>query len=148
MLTKRKATLLLLTLVIGVLGVWFIATRSGNDDPGLKASRSMASVERIVVASEQYFVAHGKWPSGLASLLADERWSGLSTNDAWGHPLKFVPYDPARKCGVVITLGADNKPGGEGLDADGFGCFGGNGHIPPMAELHRLSSSLSGLINQ
>ena len=43
---------------------------------------------------------------------------GVSTNDAWGHNIAFVPFTPDRGFGSVMSYGRDGRPGGTGPDSD------------------------------
>jgi hypothetical protein len=67
----------------------------------------------------------GAWPASIEQLVARPDPSGSmamflkgGTNDAWGHPIVFEPFDSKRGYGRIISYGADGKPGGVGSSAD------------------------------
>jgi hypothetical protein len=58
------------------------------------------------------------------SLVEVVGWKGLDprmTNDAWGRPFIFTPFDPTVGCGTLKSFGADGVAGGfgESLDLQG-----------------------------
>lgn len=76
----------------------------------------------------------GRFPTsdeGLALLQSpmgeDERWQGPYLDgdipmDAWGNPFVYVPPSQSPTgAPTVYSLGADNTPGGTGLDEDIYG---------------------------
>ena len=46
---------------------------------------------------------------------------GLIPRDAWNNPYQIVAPGPEGQPFVVMSMGADGRPGGEGLNADIFG---------------------------
>jgi hypothetical protein len=131
----KQAAILLIGSATIALTLLVFKIRGRVDDPESMISETMGHAEKIVLASEQYFAGCGRWPSNLETLVTYKRWASPGTNDAWGHRFRYVPYDPVRGFGVVITLGADSKPGGLGTNADGFAFFGGKSHRPSLAEI-------------
>lgn len=79
-----------------------------------------------------YFVKqHGHAPNSLAELLADTsnapRFGGAPLpRDRWGRTYGYEPPSGGRSARLV-SLGADGRPGGTGLDADWFGELAPNG---------------------
>ncbi len=84
------------------------------------------TLESLGRACELYHTHQGQPPESLTDLfhnssnivynsVEDEH---RATNDAWGRPLYFGRFDPARGYGFVASHGRDGYPGGEGLDAD------------------------------
>lgn len=43
---------------------------------------------------------------------------GQVPRDPWGNPYHYEPPDTAQDVAEVVSYGADNEPGGEGLNAD------------------------------
>ncbi len=129
--------------VVLTMAVILLKTNAFVSDKESMIARSMIDAERIAIASEEFFGMFGKWPSDFESLMAKGRWRVLETNDPWGHPFIYIPYDSVRRCGIIITFGADNRPDGNGENADGFACFGGAGYVPPLVELQELSRNLN-----
>ena len=88
-----------------------------------------AQVEMLMTALDAYRLDVGKYPSqqeGLEALVANpggEGWLGPYLNkskvpeDPWKHP--YLYQNPGQNGEVdVYSLGADNREGGEGKDAD------------------------------
>jgi hypothetical protein len=80
----------------------------------------------VVEASAQFHIAYDSWPRGFSEFYPDRNSNHIaflppdswSTNDAWGHPLIYKPFDVAKGYGSVASLGRDAKPGGNGEDGD------------------------------
>lgn len=132
---RKRTRVILATLGAGAVVALIWLLNLNAHDPGLRNLRSVGRVEDIVKASQDYFRLHAKWPVSLQAMMAEARWADLATNDAWGHEILYIPYDAGRGCGIAVTLGADKRPGGVGRNADGFGCFGGSGEPPALADL-------------
>lgn len=69
-------------------------------------------------AAESYRFNY-KWPASMQQLIAHPdgnmaMFLKLGTNDAWGHPIDFEPFDPVRGYGRIISYGPDGQPGGQG----------------------------------
>jgi general secretion pathway protein G len=70
-------------------------------------------------AAKNYYFFHNKWPASIQQLIAQPdgnmaEFLKLGTNDPWGHPIVFEPFDPLRGYGRIISYGADGQPGGQG----------------------------------
>lgn len=61
---------------------------------------------------------HGRYPQDLNELGIRHRY------DKWGHQYVFVPYDQETRFGLLISWGADGKPGGWGRNRDRIAAFG------------------------
>jgi general secretion pathway protein G len=80
-------------------------------------------VEIFQQASRNYFQMLGSWPKSIHALVENPSniffvSASIKTNDPWGRPIIYEPFDPSRGYGRVLSLGRDGKPGGEGPDAD------------------------------
>jgi hypothetical protein len=102
-------------------------TPAGNQS--LAIARTRTSLHMLALGSRAYFNEYGRWPAGLGDFASNPR--GLrffepsnATNDAWGRPVLYVPFDHRTGRGRVVSLGRDGKPGGTGPDADLEAQFG------------------------
>jgi len=109
--------------VLAVLAAAFRPTRGPDPDPAITTKIHLL---QISAASQSYHSAYGFWPTGYAefypehnvnhiAFLPSEAWT---TNDAWGHPLLYTPFDPGINYGAVVSLGHDGKRGGARADSD------------------------------
>ncbi len=60
----------------------------------------------------------GKWPDTLDQVVAERPDLAVTSTDAWGRAVVFVPYKESVGYGKVISYGRDGKPGGIGDDQD------------------------------
>ncbi len=77
----------------------------------------------VGAAASEYHKSLRRWPSSLADLVAqpDSNMAVFlksGSNDAWGHPIVFEPFDSTRGYGRLISYGQDGRPGGEGYAKD------------------------------
>jgi len=92
-----------------------------------RAKTAVLQLDTTTTSLDMFKDDVGRFPTqqeGLKALVADpgiEGWLGpylksdKSLNDPWGHPIVYAVSDQ----GVSVTiLGADGKPGGEGVDKD------------------------------
>jgi len=95
-----------------------------------RAKAAQMQLESVSAAVEEFHSDVGRYPSqdeGLNSLLtapADaEGWAGAYLKgkklllDPWGHPLVYQRGVDGRGY-KIVSLGADGRPGGTGLDRD------------------------------
>ncbi len=81
---------------------------------------------QVRAASTAYNATYGMWPTGLAQLFAEHNDRHIdflppdhqATNDGWGHPILYRPFDAALGYGAAVSLGRDAKPGGGGKNTD------------------------------
>ena len=73
------------------------------------------SMTETIVRIEMYMKEHGEPPPNLAVLPTRKGYAN-STTDGWGRELQYT----VDKNGVIslTSLGADGKPGGDGLNKD------------------------------
>ena len=63
-------------------------------------------------ASQKFHIDYSSWPTGLHSFIhriAFLPGGGWTTNDAWGHPLVYRPFDSSFGYGSVSSLGRDDR---------------------------------------
>lgn len=89
----------------------------------LRFAKTQALLSSYPMVASNYFKIYGRWPQSIAEITTNP--SNIvfiapcpPTNDAWGRPIIFEPFDPARGYGRVMSYGRDAKPGGTGPDAD------------------------------
>jgi general secretion pathway protein G len=96
-----------------------------------RVTAAQTQIRMIESALDTMRLDIGRYPSeqeGLTLLQAPtEPVSGLWTGpymdggipaDPWGNPYRYRPAGTPAERGQVVSLGADNAEGGEGLDAD------------------------------
>ena len=87
--------------------------------------KTMGHLLNLGAAASEAQRFQGAWPASIEQLVAHPDPSGNmavflkdDTNDAWGNPIIFEPFDSKRGYGRIISYGADGKPGGVGSSAD------------------------------
>ena len=69
-------------------------------------------VTKVTVGSRVFWIRYSSWPTNMQQMVRVGILRPADTNDAWGHPLLYAPYDSSLKRGTVTSYGADGKPGG------------------------------------
>ncbi len=122
--------IMVVVVIIGLLAAVIVPTVISKVDEA-RVAKAKEDIESIEEALQAYRLDNSVYPStdeGLEALIKKPNdpsithWNGpylqRLTKDPWGHPYHYVypgthgqPYD-------LFTLGADNQPGGKGVDAD------------------------------
>lgn len=125
-------TLTEMLVVIGIISLIAAVLTPGLMTQLSRARAKSAQLQLDTVASsvELFRSDVGRYPSaqeGLAALVQEPQgvptWTGpyvkdpRSLNDPWGNPLLYS-LDADGKHYHVVSLGADGKPGGSGVDRD------------------------------
>ena len=89
----------------------------------MRANAAKIQMMFLAQAAREYYSFHNKWPASMQQLIAQPdgnmaEFLKLGTNDPWGHPVVFEPFDPLRGYGRIISYGADGQPGGQGSAED------------------------------
>ena len=126
----RFATICALGIFVILFGIGLLTqTTSPRYSPKFLTQQLVYSVG---AACRQYCLEFGKSPASLADLTNNPGglmlmiWGKSGTNDGWGHPIRFVPYDAALGYGSVTSYGRDGRLGGTEIDADVEVRFGDN----------------------
>ena len=89
------------------------------------AGQTLGRFTFLGAAASEAHRFQGAWPASIQQLLARPDKAGNmagflkgGTNDSWGHPIIFEPFDAARGYGRIISYGADGRPGGRGSGRD------------------------------
>ncbi|WP_374437364.1 type II secretion system major pseudopilin GspG [Inhella sp.] len=121
--------LLVVIVIIGVLGAMVVPNLlSRADDARITAARG--DIAQLMQNLKMYKLDNQRFPSaeqGLEALVQKPTVGSIPPNwrpyieklpkDPWGHPYQYA--NPGVKGEIdVFSLGADNRPGGEGTDAD------------------------------
>jgi hypothetical protein len=104
---------------IGIMVPFWLEMRA---DKQKELSATLAGNKTIMLdvceGIEAYYKEYGVMPTSATLLMRDDkiglRWI-TGTNDVWGRPLVF---QLSSKGAHIISLGADGKEGGNGVDAD------------------------------
>ncbi|MGZ5038768.1 MAG: type II secretion system major pseudopilin GspG [Usitatibacter sp.] len=91
-----------------------------------KSSEAKIRIQQLVGQIEMYKLEVGRYPDSLQSLVKQpagvDRWNGpyakdTDLKDAWGNDYRYTV--PGQSKGFdLVSLGADNKEGGEGENRD------------------------------
>lgn len=112
-LIEVMVVVVIIALLAGIVGI----SVSGYTDRGRK-TKAKADLANIASAIKSYYGDNGRYPDpaeGIEALLPDYLEQIIS--DPWGGAYQYEvpgtqgPFD-------VICFGADNREGGEGVDAD------------------------------
>lgn len=128
-----------LLLILSFLLLPFVV---GHDHDRMNAIFTRVTRANLVNVGDKlhmFKVNHGRFPDHLEDLfhrpdyIPEENWTGayleergesetaeweIPPRDAWGHELEYEVPGSAGRPFDLYSLGADNKPGGEGFDAD------------------------------
>ncbi|MEN8142266.1 MAG: type II secretion system major pseudopilin GspG [Thermodesulfobacteriota bacterium] len=128
---NRGFTIMEIMIVIIIIGLMatFAAPQFIKQLGKAERNTAKAQVEMLMTALDAYRLDVGSYPSqqeGLEALVANpgsDGWLGpylkktKIPDDPWGHP--YLYQSPGQQGEVDISsLGADNKEGGDGKDAD------------------------------
>ena len=119
---------------IGAMGL-LVATRlvvgGWTNATAVRIAETRLHLMLLQAASSNYFSSYGVWPRSIHDFDADANPQKLKfidslhpTNDAWGWPIVYIPFDPSVGYGKVVSYGRDGKLGGVGPDADIEAQFG------------------------
>jgi hypothetical protein len=92
------------------------------------ASDQTMELVTVAAAATEFFRAHGTWPVSLAEIQRKDPNGNIKvlkgrTNDFWGRPFIFQPFETNRGYGLFVSQGRDGLPGGKGADRDIFFAF-------------------------
>ena len=135
----RGFTLIELMVVIVILGVLaaFIVPRIMDRPDQARQTAAQTDIATLMQALKLYKLDNRVYPStqqGLSALVRKPEQAPVPPNwkpylerlpnDPWGYPYQYL--NPGLHGDVdVMSFGADNRPGGEGYDAD-IGSWGPN----------------------
>ena len=135
----RGFTLIELMVVIVILGVLaaFIVPRIMDRPDQARQTAAQTDIATLMQALKLYKLDNRVYPStqqGLSALVRKPEQAPVPPNwkpylerlpnDPWGHPYQYL--NPGLHGDVdIMSFGADNRPGGEGYDAD-IGSWGPN----------------------
>ncbi|WP_110710418.1 type II secretion system major pseudopilin GspG [Salinicola sp. CR57] len=127
-------TLLEIMVVIFIIGllVAIVAPNVLSNQDDAMQQKARADISTLEQALDMYRLDNYRYPTteqGLAALITPPQVAPLAENyredgyirrlpeDPWGHPYHYA--SPGQHGRVdLYSLGADNQPGGEGIDAD------------------------------
>ena len=120
--------MMVVIVIIGILATIIIVNVAGRSDEAA-ATATKAIIKQVAGQAEMFKMHHNKYPDNLIDLLMmppyvdPKKWppGGYLTDppvDGWGREFLYrvpgsenYPYD-------IVSLGADGKEGGEGVNAD------------------------------
>ena len=115
-LRRNGFTLIEIMVVVVIMGLLAgaVVLKVGGYMDAAKVNRAKFDIATIVGAVEAFYATNSRYPTndeGLDKLPLKNR------NDPWGRPYEYncpgkdEPFE-------VFTLGADGRPGGDGINAD------------------------------
>jgi general secretion pathway protein G len=125
---QRGFTILEITIVFILLAgiMAFVGPKIFEQMGRAKSSEAKIRIQQLVGQIEMYKLEVGRYPDSLQALVKQppgvDRWNGpyakdTDLKDAWGNDYRFTV--PGQSRGFdLLSLGADNKEGGEGENRD------------------------------
>ncbi|HWL29354.1 MAG TPA: type II secretion system major pseudopilin GspG [Burkholderiaceae bacterium] len=115
--------IMVVVVIMGVLAALVVPNVMDRPDQA-RVVAAKQDIGAIMQALKLYRLDHGRYPSsseGLDAFVAPQgkgpRYMDRIPNDPWNTPYQYL--NPGVHGDVdVFSLGADRKPGGEGVDAD------------------------------
>ena len=132
---QRGFTMIELLVVLVIMGLMagFVAPKFFGKAETAKVKTTQTQVKALKSALQTYKLDMSEYPStqeGLQALnvspdsaKAKQNWQGPYLDgklpqDGWGNPFQYRREAHGQEDVTLMSLGADGKPGGEGLDAD------------------------------
>ena len=121
--------IMVVVVILGILAVLIVPRVVGRTDEA-RTVAAKQDVAAIMQAMKLYRLDNGRYPTteqGIAALVTKPQSDPVPANwqkyldripkDPWGTPYQYL--NPGVRGEIdVFTLGADNRPGGSGADAD------------------------------
>ena len=116
---------LVVVLILGIIASVVVANIGNKPDPA-KAKLTVAQIKMLRAEAELFKADHNRYPASLEELVrrpADidpKQWHEYRSEvplDGWSRPFRYQ-QPGARGPFDIVSLGADGKAGGEGVDAD------------------------------
>jgi general secretion pathway protein G len=123
---RKPSTWLVVTIILGVVGIVLSALPWRRHRGPSAVITTRMHLLQVAEGTRSYQLHYGFWPTGLADLYPAQNSNHIAflpsgqwtTNDAWGRPLIYTPFDGVLGHGTVVSLGRDGTRGGTGEDAD------------------------------
>lgn len=132
---QRGFTMIELLVVLVIMGLMagFVAPKFFGKAETAKVKTTQTQLKALKSALQTYKLDMSEYPStqeGLQALnvspdsaKAKQNWQGPYLDgklpqDGWGNPFQYRREAHGQEDVTLMSLGADGKPGGEGLDAD------------------------------
>ena len=122
---------MVVVVILGILAAFIVPRIAGRPDEA-KIAKARHDIQTIETALDLYKLDTGVYPTtdqGLQALVlfptsepVPRNWRAGGyikklTNDPWGHPYQYL--NPGEHSEIdIFSYGADNQPGGEGINAD------------------------------
>jgi len=122
---------MVVVVILGILAAFIVPKIAGRPDEA-KVAKAKHDIQTIETALDLYKLDTGRYPStdqGLDALInppstdpAPNNWRAGGylkrlSSDPWGFPYQYL--NPGSHVEIdVFSYGADNQPGGEGIDND------------------------------
>jgi hypothetical protein len=120
----RVAVIIALGLLVLSIAFTLIAPLGSPSRKWPPSAMTQQLLSSVAAACSMYYSECGEPPASLADLTNNVKgivfihWGKSGTNDFWGNPIRFQPYDASLGYGTVTSYGCDGRPGGTGRDAD------------------------------
>jgi len=117
--------ILVVVLILGIIATVVVANIGNKPDPA-KAKLTGAQIKLLRADVELFKADHNRYPASLEELVrrpADidpKQWHEYRSEvplDGWSRPFRYQ-QPGARGPFDIVSLGADGKEGGDGVDAD------------------------------
>ena len=123
--------IMVVVVILAVLGALVVPKILENVDKA-RVTRAASDIRAIETALDLYRLDNFKYPTteqGLQALVKQPADPSITNyrsegylpsvpKDPWNFPYQYVSPGPEGRPYEITTLGKDNKPGGEGYDAD------------------------------
>jgi general secretion pathway protein G len=123
--------LMAILIILGLLAALVVNKVGGKIDQA-RVTTTKANLKMLSSRVEEFKMDTGRYPTeeeGLTALVEQpsdvENWNSegyLGTTDlpkdGWGHPFIYELNPESGKAFVILSLGADNQEGGEGINKD------------------------------
>jgi len=106
--------IMVVVVIIGLLAGAVTLKVMGNVDSA-KVNRARSDMATIVSAVESYYLTNSRYPTNDEGL---DKLAISSRKDPWGNPYQYNCPGQQNEPFEVVTYGADNRPGGDGPNAD------------------------------
>jgi general secretion pathway protein G len=123
--------IMVVVIIIGLLAAFIVPTVMSKVDDA-KIAKAKGDIQTLEAALSMYYLDNSKYPTseqGLQALIQQPTDATIKhwrpggylerlSKDPWGNPYLYAQPGTHGKAYDLYTLGADQQPGGEGVNAD------------------------------
>ncbi len=116
-MSRTAQLLIVVLLLLVIIAILVICATQPLSRSGPRET-TLRRMDVLALTVRKFQVQKGRTPTGLAEIVGWGRLDPSVTNDGWGRPLMFLPFDKTLGCGSIVSYGKDGESGGVGESCD------------------------------